>query len=75
MQSIPQWEGIREFVAVAESGSFTAAAVQLGLSTAQVSRQVRALEQRLGSELLFRTTRRVALTEPGQLYYQHCLNH
>ncbi|WP_268866474.1 MULTISPECIES: LysR substrate-binding domain-containing protein [Thalassolituus] len=72
MQSIPQWEGIREFVAVAESGSFTAAAVQLGLSTAQVSRQVRALEQRLGSELLFRTTRRVALTEPGQLYYQHC---
>ena len=69
MQSIPQWEGIREFVAVAASGSFTAAAVQLGLSTAQVSRPVRALEQRLGRELLFRTTRTVAFTVPGQLVY------
>lgn len=69
---MPQWEGVREFVAVAEHGSFTAAAGQLGMSTAQVSRQVRLLEQRLGAALLFRTTRRVSLTEPGQLYLQHC---
>ena len=66
------WEGVSEFVAVAEAGSFTAAASRLGISTAQVSRQVSALEARLSTKLLYRTTRRVSLTEPGQLYYQHC---
>ncbi|MFP6789339.1 MAG: LysR family transcriptional regulator [Thalassolituus sp.] len=66
------WQGVAEFVAVAESQSFTRAAVQLNVSTAHISRQVRDLEQRLGSELLYRTTRRVSLTEAGQIYYQHC---
>ncbi|WP_346838238.1 LysR substrate-binding domain-containing protein [Microbulbifer sp. SAOS-129_SWC] len=66
------WEGVSEFVAVAEAGGFTAAAGKLGISTAQVSRQVSALEARLATRLFYRTTRRVALTEAGQLYYQHC---
>ncbi len=66
------WEGINEFVAVTEGGSFTAASKQLGISTAQVSRQVGALEQRLGAKLFYRTTRKVSITEAGQLYYQHC---
>lgn len=66
------WEGVNEFVAVAEAGGFTAAAGRLGISTAQVSRQVSALEARLSTRLLYRTTRRVSLTETGQLYYQHC---
>jgi DNA-binding transcriptional LysR family regulator len=66
------WEGISEFVAVAEVGSFTGAAKRLGISTAQVSRQVSALETRLSTKLLYRTTRHVSVTEPGQLYYQHC---
>lgn len=66
------WEGVSEFVAVAETESFTQAGRRLGISTAQVSRQVRNLEDRLASKLLYRTTRKVSLTEAGSLYYQHC---
>lgn len=62
------WEGLCEFVAVVEVDSFTAAAKQLGISTAQVS----ALETRLAAKLLYRTTRRVSVTEVGNIYYQHC---
>ncbi len=67
-----KWEGISEFVYVAEYESFTKAAKNIGLSTAQVSRQVSALEKRLNIKLLYRTTRRVSLTEEGQVFYQHC---
>lgn len=66
------WEGVTEFVAVAETGSFTAAAKQLDISTAQVSRQVSALESRLATKLLHRTTRKVSVTEAGNIYFQHC---
>lgn len=66
------WEGVNEFVAVYETGSFTAAGKQLSCSTAQVSRLVNALENRLGSKLFYRTTRKVSTTEAGQIYYQHC---
>ncbi|MCL1126754.1 LysR substrate-binding domain-containing protein [Shewanella surugensis] len=66
------WEGISEFVAVAETESFTLAAKRLSISTAQVSRQVSALETRLASKLFYRTTRKVSVTEVGKIYYQHC---
>ncbi|MBY6032565.1 LysR family transcriptional regulator [Marinobacter daepoensis] len=66
------WEGVNELVAVVETGSFTRAARRLGVSTAQVSRQVSALESRLATKLLYRTTRRVSVTEAGQVYYQQC---
>jgi len=66
------WEGVTEFVAVAETGGFTSAAERLGISTAQVSRQVGALEARLAIRLFYRTTRKVTITEPGQVYYNHC---
>lgn len=66
------WEGVTEFVAVAETESFTQAAKRLGISTAQVSRQVSALEARLGTKLFHRTTRKVSVTETGQIYFQHC---
>ncbi len=66
------WEGVSEFVAVAEVESFTVAAKRLGISTAQVSRQVSALEARLSTKLFYRTTRKVSVTEAGQIYYQHC---
>ncbi|MGX5914720.1 LysR family transcriptional regulator [Aliidiomarina sp. Khilg15.8] len=66
------WQGISEFVAVAEQGSFTRAAAQLNMSIAQVSRNVSELEQRLTVKLLYRSTRRVNLTEEGRLYLQHC---
>lgn len=59
---------LRLFVTVAESGSFTAAAAQLNLTVAAVSRRIKALEQRLGVRLFNRTTRRVRLTEAGEIY-------
>jgi DNA-binding transcriptional LysR family regulator len=67
-----RWEGLDEFIAVAESGQFAAAARRLGLSTSQVSRQVARLEERLQTRLFYRSTRRVALTEAGQTFLQHC---
>lgn len=66
------FDGIIEFVAVAEKQSFSAAARELECSTSHVSRQVSRLEQRLGSALVARTTRLVSLTEAGNLYYQQC---
>lgn len=66
------FDGIIEFVTVADCQGFTAAARQLDLSTSHVSRQISRLEQRLGSALFARSTRSVSLTEAGQLYYQQC---
>jgi DNA-binding transcriptional LysR family regulator len=63
-------EGLREFVAVVEQGGFTAAARQLNVSTSFVSRQVTRLEDQLDVRLLQRTTRKVHLTEMGQVYYE-----
>ncbi|MBL1141892.1 MAG: LysR family transcriptional regulator [Proteobacteria bacterium] len=63
-------EGLREFVAVVESGGFTAAAKVLNVSTSFISRQVTQLEKRLEIRLLHRTTRTVRLTEMGKIYYE-----
>ena len=67
-----QWDGISEFVYVAENESFTKASQKMAISTAQVSRQVSALEKRLKIKLFYRTTRKVSLTEEGRMFYQHC---
>ena len=67
-----QWDGISEFVYVAENESFTLASKKMGISTAQVSRQISALEKRLNIKLFYRTTRKVSLTEEGRIFYQHC---
>lgn len=67
-----QWQGISEFVAVAEHKSFTAAAKWLDISVAQVSRNVSELEQRLKVRLFYRSTRQVRLSDEGHLYLQHC---
>ncbi len=61
------------FVRVVEAGSLTAAARQLRLSTASVSRQLAALEVRVGKPLAVRTTRSLVVTEEGERYYQSCL--
>ncbi|WER50805.1 LysR family transcriptional regulator [Cupriavidus sp. WKF15] len=63
---------LRAFVRVVDSGSFTAAAEQMNLTTAQVSRLVTDLEKRLGAKLLQRTTRHRALTDAGADYAKRC---
>ncbi len=61
---------LEAFAAVADAGGFTAAAQALGRTTSGVSKQVRALEERLGVRLLNRTTRRVSLTEVGTAFLE-----
>ncbi|WMU42470.1 LysR family transcriptional regulator [Enterobacter bugandensis] len=58
------------FVRVAELESFSRAAETLTLPKGSVSRQIQALENRLGTQLLHRTTRRVSLTQDGMVYYE-----
>jgi DNA-binding transcriptional LysR family regulator len=59
---------VQAFVALAQCGSFSGAAVRLGKNSSTVSRRITALESRLGVRLVARTTRQVALTEPGTSY-------
>ncbi|MBY4678375.1 LysR family transcriptional regulator [Marinobacterium arenosum] len=66
------WESIEAFVRVAEQGSFSAAANRMRVSSSHVSRLISRLEARLNSQLLYRTTRKVTLTETGRLFYEHC---
>lgn len=60
---------MQTFAAVVDAGSFVKAAEALGLSKAAMSRHVGELETRLGVRLLQRTTRRLSLTEEGQVFY------
>lgn len=66
-------ERMRSFVRVAERGSLSAVARELGLGQSSVTRHLNELEDALGIALLSRTTRRVTLTEEGSRYYQNCL--
>ncbi|MYZ50844.1 LysR family transcriptional regulator [Malikia spinosa] len=63
---------IEFFVQVAELGSLTKAAEKLEMSNAAASRTLLALEERLGARLVERTTRRLWLTEVGQIFYRRC---
>lgn len=60
------------FTTVAERGGFTAAASKLNMSPSAVTKNVAALEGELGVQLFNRTTRRIALTDIGQEYYERC---
>ena len=64
------WDRIRVFHSVAEAGSFTRAAEQLGLSQSAVSRQISALEEDLGTPLFHRHARGLVRTEQGELLYE-----
>ncbi|MFM5337943.1 LysR substrate-binding domain-containing protein [Aeromonas enteropelogenes] len=59
-------------VRIVDKGSFTAAAQELGMTKAMVSRRIAELERRLGVRLLYRSTRQLTLTEEGEQYYQRC---
>ena len=61
------------FARTVSTGSLSAAARELGVSTAVVSRKLGALEARLGVRLLNRTTRRIALTDEGARYHEACV--
>ncbi len=61
------------FAEVAERGGFAAAGRYLGVPKSKLSRRVAELEARLGVRLLQRTTRKLSLTEVGEVYLRHCL--
>ena len=67
------FDGIREFVSAAQALSFTAAALELGVTSSAVGKSVTRLESRLGVKLLHRTTRRLVLTAEGEAYLASCL--
>ena len=63
---------MRAFVAVVDAGSFVKAAQALQTSKTAVSRLVGELEMRLGVRLLHRTTRKLSLTEEGEVFHERC---
>lgn len=67
-----RWAATELLVNVIESGSFSAAAGAAGLSKSYVSRQISELENHLGTKLVNRTTRKLALTETGRAYVNRC---
>jgi DNA-binding transcriptional LysR family regulator len=64
------WMGT--FAAVVDTGSFTTAAERLGISKSFVSKQITQLENSLGTQLLYRSTRKLSMTDEGEQFYRHC---
>jgi LysR family transcriptional regulator for bpeEF and oprC len=67
-----QLQRLRVFARVAETASFTRTAEQLGVPKPTVTLAIQELESRLNVRLLYRTTRRVSLTDEGRAYYERC---
>lgn len=68
-----RFEALQTFVAVVEAGQFSAAAERLGCNNSVVSRRIADLENRLGAQLLQRTTRRLSLTDAGRDFYERAV--
>jgi DNA-binding transcriptional LysR family regulator len=69
---IDRFTSMTVFVRATDLGSLTAAATTLGMSAQMAGKHVRALEDRLGTPLMHRSTRRQSLTDAGRLYYERC---
>ena len=67
-----KFQEMQAFSAVVDAGSFVRASDALEMSKAAISRQVADLETRLGVRLLHRTTRKLSLTEEGEVFYARC---
>lgn len=65
-------ETLRALIAVVDTGSFSAAATRLGTSPQVVSKYIKALEVELDQQLLYRTTRKLAVTEAGRAHLPRC---
>ncbi len=65
-------ETIRSFARVVRNGSFSAVAKELNTSQSTISKRIAALEARLGSQLLTRTSRKLTLTQAGSAFYERC---
>lgn len=61
------------FAEVVDQGSFAAAGRALGIPKSRLSRRIAELEARLGARLLQRTTRKLSLTQAGEIYHRHCV--
>jgi DNA-binding transcriptional LysR family regulator len=71
---VDKFGAMQTFVRVVEKGSFSAVAKERGIGQPAVSKQVSALEDELGTELIHRTSRSIALTEPGRDFYESALH-
>jgi len=67
---VDRFDALQIFVRVVEKGSFSAVAKERGIGQPAVSKQISALEDELGTELIHRTSRSIALTEPGRDFYE-----
>lgn len=65
-----RWDGVDEFIQVVKTGSFTSAARNLSVSRSHISKQIQRLEDRLKTQLLQRSTRKLALTDAGALVFR-----
>ena len=68
-----KFDAMQMFVRLVEKGSFSAVAKERGIGQPAVSKQISALEDELGTELIHRTSRSIALTDPGRNFYESAL--
>jgi DNA-binding transcriptional LysR family regulator len=71
---VDKFDAMQMFVRVIEKGSFSAVAKERGIGQPAVSKQVSALEAELGTELIHRTSRSIAMTEAGRDFYESALH-
>jgi len=71
---LDKFEAMQMFVRLVGKGSFSAVAKERGIGQPAVSKQISALENELGTELIHRTSRSIVLTEPGRDFYESALH-